>query len=286
MSSERGRSGTLPEELKAWIERKAEATGEHPTEILTRAVMAYRMLEEGAEDAFDAELETIHEEVATVDEQLASIDTRLSTVEGDLSSIEEDLDAFEAHVEAGFENYETVLEALDEETIGLRRRTTRLAESLVDVRDRLDAIDRMRTLRDRTEELLDEANRAGIERGDCGECGRTVSIGLLSTPRCPHCESSFGGVEPGGWFRSPTITTDAPLALEGETEGTAHADPIDEIANDDAPREELENDSSFGGFEWRSGTEDREADETSGNNEGDGTRGDDGTDAIERDSEQ
>jgi len=56
-----------------------------------------------------------------------------------------------------------------------------------------------------------------VTEADCGNCGGTVHLGLLSKPRCPHCESHFEAVEPGsGFFAGARLTVGERPALDGE----------------------------------------------------------------------
>lgn len=262
MPSEEGRSGSLPEELREWVERKANATGRHPTEILARAVTAYRLLEEGApEESLEAELREQVGDVSALEDRLDSAESELSTLDDRLSTVDTSLEEFETEVREGFDNYETVVSTLDEELEELQGRTTRLANAVLELRDRLDSIDRERAGRDRLAALKREANQQSISEATCEECDRTVSIGLLERPACPFCETTFDGVEPGGWFRSATLRTDSLPALEGSQESETRGSIVEMVdegsfeAQEPVDRSEETDDDreppSADGFEWR-----------------------------------
>ncbi|MFC6737121.1 hypothetical protein ACFQEQ_12840, partial [Halolamina salina] len=57
-----------------------------------------------------------------------------------------------------------------------------------------------------------------VGAADCGACERQVHVGLLSAPRCPHCDEAFVDVEPGRrFFGSATLVTGDQPALTGES---------------------------------------------------------------------
>jgi predicted Zn-ribbon and HTH transcriptional regulator len=123
-------------------------------------------------------------------------------------------------------------EGLGEEVGDLRETTERLearAETLARVA--VDARDEIRRLRSAEEEraaadeLRRTANRNGDTAAKCEDCGGTVDLGLLSRPRCPHCETALADVEPSGLIGKARLRTGTPPALEGETPAD---DPFEE----------------------------------------------------------
>jgi predicted Zn-ribbon and HTH transcriptional regulator len=89
---------------------------------------------------------------------------------------------------------------------------------LADVRARVSTLEAREARRRATADLKDEANRLGVATADCDGCGSAIRLGLLSSPECPHCGSTFETVEPAsGFFGSPSLTVGSRPALEGET---------------------------------------------------------------------
>ena len=95
-------------------------------------------------------------------------------------------------------------------------------ERLEEVEDRLQSVAWLvGNLRDTVEEdnTLDVTDRikraaaeANIEQANCQNCGETVSIGLLTEPECPHCNTAVRDVEPSsGWFGKPELRTASEL---------------------------------------------------------------------------
>jgi hypothetical protein len=124
-------------------------------------------------------------------------------------------------VDEGFGNYEEILEYLTERTETLKdegddrsAKLRRVANALVDLRERVAALEGELEGRAAVAELREAANRRGISEASCGSCGKPVQVGLLDEPACPHCETPFDGVESGGWFRSNRLTVGGHPALE------------------------------------------------------------------------
>ena len=135
--------------------------------------------------------------------------------------MDEEFGRIDRRLDEGFENYEEVLEYLTERADDLADdaddRAAKLrdvANAVVDLRRRITAIEGVVEERAAVTELRESANRQGIAEAACGSCGESVRLGLLDEPACPHCESPFDGVEPGGWFRSARLTVGDVPALE------------------------------------------------------------------------
>lgn len=262
---------SLPPEVDDWIDRQASRRDE-PREAVCRRLLAAASavatdddLEEPADRAdleeLDGRLEAQREEFVDLLEDVRdrvvqvkreadakapadhdhseyargdSVDELAGRVDG----IGVALDDLEETVTSGFDNYETVVEQLVDETDRLADRSAVLARTVLDLR--VDV--RERAARERRREVVAElklaANRLGVRRADCEDCGTPVEISLLDRPECPHCASAFVDVRRGPRFLgSNTLETGDPPALEAPPEPT--------IGDDSSPLEELR--SSAGG---------------------------------------
>jgi predicted Zn-ribbon and HTH transcriptional regulator len=139
----------------------------------------------------------------------------------------------EDDLEAGFENFEDVLEYLTETTDDLEGKTGKLARVLVDVRSEVERLRVQESRRAEAEALQLAANREGVRTAKCGECGSPVDVSLLSAPECPHCASTFGDVEKrSGLFSSNRLVTGDPPALpEARDDDLSEALPEDLVAD-------------------------------------------------------
>lgn len=280
MASER--ADVMSDELRSWVEEKADETDSRPEAVLARAVKAYRFLEGEAETLTaapdpDLELDVGDEaaaDAATLGKRLDDLERRVESLQRTGAEdtheldqlrerVEELADALEAaapadhahpdlsdrageaaerattareevatlrdRVDEGFDNFEEVLEYLTETTDESDQKLTRLARHLVDLREDVRAVQSATAGRAAAAELQAEANRHGESHARCASCDGTVGLALLSTPRCPHCEATFDGFEPGsGLLSSARLTVGERPALEGET-----ADPAGEGADPD-----------------------------------------------------
>ena len=154
------------------------------------------------------ELEADAAAAATVaeatEETVDDIDDRLAHVESHAESRAEDLDALESRVG------ELDVDELDD-------KLSRVASAVVRVRRRLEAAERDRADRERLDALTAAANRAGVRKAVCTDCGETVGLGLLTTPECPHCGRRFAELEPNpGFLGTSKLVTEETPALDGE----------------------------------------------------------------------
>ncbi|WP_115863017.1 CopG family transcriptional regulator [Halorussus litoreus] len=146
-----------------------------------------------------------------------SVADRADRLADELDGIAATVEDLDEQVDAGFENYEDVLEYLTDATDELESKLTTLAEVTVDLRDQTQALAARHASRTAADELAHLANRRGVEEAKCGHCGETVHVGLLAEPKCPHCASTFNDVEPKqGFFGSAKLAVGDPPALEGE----------------------------------------------------------------------
>jgi hypothetical protein len=151
---------------------------------------------------------------AAADHDHAELRERVDRAGASATRASERIDELEAHVDSGFENYEEVAAHLTDTTDDLDEKLTRLASVVVDLRRRTVAAERALATREAVDELKTAAARHGERVANCDGCGSQVAIGLLTEPRCPHCDGRFAGVEPSPrFFGSATLTVDDTPAL-------------------------------------------------------------------------
>ena len=220
-------------DLDATVDEKVE-------DLRDRFVDLYRKIEskapadhahaeiESGLDAVAADLDAVAERLdevesdvaaaATVDEAVGEtvdeVDDRLARVESRI----DDLDALESRVN-------------DLDVDDLDDKLSRVASAVVRVRRRLEAAERDRADRERLDALTATANRHGVRKADCTDCGKRVGLGLLTTPECPHCGGRFAELEPNPGFlgTSKLVVEEAPalggaVADDGAAGGSDSAD--------------------------------------------------------------
>lgn len=151
-------------------------------------------------------------------ERTEAVADRADRLAEELESLSETVAEVDERVEAGFDNYEDVLDYLTEATDDLEAKLSTLARVTVELRDQTETLSARHASRAAADELAHLANRRGVRAADCGHCGETVHIGLLAEPKCPHCASQFSDVEPKqGLFGSAKLVVGDSPALEGQT---------------------------------------------------------------------
>ncbi|GAB7094756.1 hypothetical protein JCM30237_19090 [Halolamina litorea] len=243
-------SPSLPPELEEWLDDRAADTGRDRRDVLARAVATYRLVS-AAENATDAapidtriadlerrldelagdtedRIEDVRDRVVQVARSAADADhdhpelAALIEEAGtdwadDAAAIRRALAELDRQVEGGFENYEAVLSSLADRADEVDAKLDTLAGAVVDLRERVAALEAADARRKAVEDLQRDANSRNVAAGDCENCGKRVHIGLLSAPRCPHCEEPFEEVQPGGRFiGSATLITGERPALTGD----------------------------------------------------------------------
>lgn len=218
--------------LEAYVERSAfdEALDEH-------------------REKFEALLDDVRKRVVQVkreadakapaDHDHEALEGRVDALAADVTSTSEAVEALEANLDAGFENFEDVLEYLTETTDELEGKTGTLARVLVDVRSEVERLSAQQSRRAEAEALQLAANREGVRTAKCGECESPVDISLLSVPECPHCASTFSDVEKrSGLFSSNRLVTGDPPALPGGQDDELSEELAEDLVEDaeDAPR--------------------------------------------------
>lgn len=276
MGGERVETRPEAEELERWVDRKAAELDVDRAEVVERALAAYRVLEAGG-DALrsDAAGENADSELADLGARVSELETELDEKVTDLrervvqvkreadrraaadderpdsddaaaaratdavSDLGESLSTLESRVEAGFENYEEVLEYLVDAAEESEEKLDAVAAVVVDLRRRASERERADAERTAATELKREANREGVARADCEACGESVALGLLESPYCPHCDETFDGIRARSGllpFGSATLTTGRPPALERlkETAGESAETPFAGADDDEA----------------------------------------------------
>lgn len=263
-------SVTLSGDAAGWVRSRARERGVPPDEYAQRLVAAFRTVETAelvdlatTEDVADVErrLEALDRDL---DEKIDDVRSRVVQVKREADGkadadhdhpeladdVEDALDAareaermaedaaatavdVEDRLDAGFENYEDILETLRDRTNGLSRKVGTLARVLVDVRDSLKPLVEAANRRNAVEKLKRSANREGIRSARCEECDATVDVALLTRPACPFCEATVTDVEPkSGFFGSPTLATGTRPALEAPQVIDDPAGELEDIADE------------------------------------------------------
>lgn len=207
---------TLPDDLARWLDSLAEGDPNRDREaVLTALLAAHRELDDdGAPSTLVDRLDTQREEyvslVEDIRERVVDLRRELDAIEGDVVDRVEAMETELDRLDQGFDNYETVLEGLGDAVEETQQRTEALASAVTELRERGGTEEDLATLKR-------AANRAGVRAASCENCGETVTVALLTDAECPHCQSQFVDVEPGGrLFGSPRLTVgDDRPALEG-----------------------------------------------------------------------
>jgi hypothetical protein len=143
-----------------------------------------------------------------------------------LGEVSDRIDQTGAHEEHRADRLATLAESIDE----IEQKLQQLASATVKLQQRTDALEQRTSGIELLGDLKRKANQSGVEKAGCGNCDRTVDVGLLEKPRCPHCEHSFDGFVPSsGFFDDPTLSAGDRPAIEGQT--TAARDSADLLNN-------------------------------------------------------
>lgn len=153
-------------------------------------------------------------------EDVAALRRRVEQVGEELEDVMSTIDSVQSRTEAGFENYETVLEDLMDRVERIEGRMDTLAETTAAIQSSIEEIRGRAEVAEQVETIQREANRMGIAHADCEDCGTGLEVALLTEPACPACGEPFAGVERRSSFLSShTLSTGSPPALEaGDTE--------------------------------------------------------------------
>jgi chromosome segregation ATPase len=163
-------------------------------------------------DNFDEKLQDVRERVVQVKreaDEKADADHDHSALEADVqaaltaaeqadeavAALTEDITSLTDRVDAGFENFEEVLEFLDGEADALSEKVTTLARAVLSMREAVQTVGAAEARRARTDALKRTANVSGVREADCGDCEQSVDVALLTAPECPFCGSTETEVE-------------------------------------------------------------------------------------------
>jgi len=150
-----------------------------------------------------------------------------------VAELDDAVDRVEAQLDAGFENYEDILEYLTDETGSLRDRTDTLARAVIELRGEFQQLAAERARREGVEELKRAAAQYGVRTADCGACEASLDVAMLTAPECPHCASTLTDVRPGSRFLKPNVlVTGDPPALTGGDGADLDAD-LEAIVEED-----------------------------------------------------
>ncbi|MFC7325288.1 hypothetical protein ACFQMF_11940 [Halorubrum rutilum] len=167
-------------------------------------------------DALAADLDGIAERLDEVEADAAARSTADDAVEERVDELDDRLASVEARVD-DLAELEARVDELDAEE--LDDKLSRVASAVVRVRRRLEAAERDRADRERLDALSATANRNGVRKAACTDCGETVDVGLLTEPECPHCGREFAELEPNPGFlgTSRLVAAEQP-ALDGDVD--------------------------------------------------------------------
>lgn len=194
-----GRIESELEDVQREVDDLQSQVSEQIDEVKRRVVQVKQEVDEKAPE------DHTHENLERLPEIAQRLDSLRSTV-GELQTV----------LEEG--EFAHRLDTLEENTSDIRSRLNTLASAVVALRAQVSGgpNTRQETLTD----IRQRAAAEGIETATCDNCGKSVSVGLLAEPVCPHCGSDFASVEPSTQFLfgSATLKTDRPQLEEGSDE--------------------------------------------------------------------
>ena len=167
-------------------------------------------------DALAVDLDRTAERLDDLEADAAARSTVDEAVEGRVGDLDDRLAGVEARVD-DLADPEDGVDADDVEE--LDDKLSRVASAVVRVRRRLEAAERDRADRERLDALTAAANRNGVRKAACTDCGQSVDIGLLTEPECPHCGREFAELEPNpGFLGTSRLVVGEQPALDGDVD--------------------------------------------------------------------
>jgi len=167
-------------------------------------------------DALAADLDRTAERLDDLEAEAAARSTVDEAVEGRVGDLDDRLAGVEERVD-DLADPENGVDADDVDE--LDDKLSRVASAVVRVRRRLEAAERDRADRERLDALTATANRNGVRKAACTDCGETVDIGLLTAPECPHCGEGFAELEPNpGFLGTSRLVVGEQPALDGDVD--------------------------------------------------------------------
>ena len=213
---------TAVESLSTEVETLETEVDEDVEDLRERLVRLYRDAEQ------KAEADHTHPDLA---ERLDEVDANARAVADRLDGLEDRVESIDDTV-AGIEDRLDALAAADDDAAD---KLSRVASAVVRTQRRLREIDGERAA-GRLDDILDAANRHGVQTANCDGCGHTVRLSLLSSAECPHCESRFAGLDPADrFYRRSRLTVDDRPALSGDSEAVASGSDEGTDAADSRP---------------------------------------------------
>lgn len=208
------------DEVQTAIEDLSNELDEKVRDVRERVIQVKR--ETDAKAPAEHDHPALAEEVDELRSHLDALGRDYVAVDAAVDDLDERVEAVDDRLEAGFSNFEEVLEYLLDTADGLQAKVETLARATMGLRERADRLAASAAQRDAADRLRAEAHEHGVTRADCESCGRTVHLAMLTAPECPHCAAGFTEVEPRtGFFRSSVLHTGTRPALEGAVEGDA-----------------------------------------------------------------
>jgi len=143
----------------------------------------------------------------------------IANLDDDVAALFQDLEEAEEHLEASIEEVATetaeLREAVEAIPENASEKLTMLAVTVVEARDQVQELLAERRERALAAELRTDANRSGVRSATCESCENGVDVGLLTSPRCPHCNETFEDLDPkDGFLGTNYLRTGRPPALE------------------------------------------------------------------------
>lgn len=274
-SSDGPGAGDLPEPIREWLADRAAEEGIPEEELVSRLLRAGGAADgDTTGERLDAVEETVEALRVDLDEKIDDVRGRVIQVKrevDDRAPADHDHPELEERIErtadgAGAEasvpghgagegnGIVETLEHLVETTGELEHKLDRLARVTVSLRGIVDDLAGSEAENAAVAALARSANVHGARRADCGSCGESVDVGLLSKPRCPYCAEPFEAFVPNhGLFGSHTLEVGSPPALEPADGLESVPDP--DIGTDDGGDGPLSG-VDFGDVGAAGGTED------------------------------
>lgn len=210
----------------------------------------------------------------TPDPTASNLAQRTADLEDRQDDLEADHEALAERIDADMAKVEQILKRLTEKYQESGSTLDQLESTMSSV---LEARRTEGRERDQLARLLQSAHAHGITEGTCADCDTQITLGLLTSPRCPHCSTLLVDARPGGWFKADTIVTadprqqhstgarrhqaDSPQARQPppqRQQSTANEDPETDLAaaldltdsDDDTTAGEDSDQDSFEWTEW------------------------------------
>ena len=214
--------GARVEELESSVEALEAALDDQIRDVRDRVIQVKREADAKAPREHD------HPEVLSrlerVGEHVEALGNDFVDLTASVDRLEEEVEGVDDRMERGFSNYEEVLEYLVDATDDLNRKVDTVARAVMELRATSGRLESAAASRKAVDRLREVAVDHGVTAAKCEECGRSVELGLLTSPHCPGCDSTFVRLEPRrGFFRSAVLRTGRRPALEGEVEGGGSA---------------------------------------------------------------